>query len=300
MKHTFAAVVSLLVFTTLIAVKIQLTSAEEECTLYNCGAGEFLDGGIDSSRTCNSPEACWWNSCDQWKGGCPAGGYARHCSQIGPIGCPNTPCVGNGGNCSGDPDVCCNNNCMDGMCGGTCPLMINLKDNSSNYQLTSYDEGVLFDINDAGAPRQVGWTEADSLVGILALDRNGNGTIDDGSELFGIATRKLDGRRALNGFDALADLDSNGDGKIDAQDSEYTLLRVWLDRNHDGVSQLNELLTLGDTGISAFFTTYEETPRIDRHGNLYKYEGSALVIKNGQEHKHKLFDVILITPASIQ
>jgi len=64
------------------------------------------------------------------------------------------------------------------------------------YHLTSYTDGVLFDIDATGIALRVGWTESDSSIGILAADRNGNGTIDDGSELFGTATRKRNGDRA--------------------------------------------------------------------------------------------------------
>jgi hypothetical protein len=181
--------------------------------------------------------------------------------------------------------------------------MINLKNNSSNYGLTSYTDGVLFDINATGTPLRVGWTEPDSRIGILALDRNGNGTIDGGSELFGTATVRRDGRRAVNGFDALVDLDGGpgvSDGRVDANDSSYALLRVWFDESHDGVSQANELLPLADAGVVALFTAYRETPRMDRHGNLYRYEGSALVMQNGKEHTHKLFDVVLIAQGNIE
>src|SRR5262245_26889770 len=74
-------------------------------------------------------------------------------------------------------------------------------------------------------------TSQDSAVALLALDRNDNGVIDDGSELFGTATRKRDGTLAKNGFDALAEFDLNGDGKIDERDAVYSRLRLWIDAN---------------------------------------------------------------------
>lgn len=306
MKNKYLVPIAIALVMALVAVNVRLLAYAQTytCTTVNCGAGEFTDGGIDSSLTCETG-ACWWNSCSAWPRGCPSGGYSRQCSQTGPLGCPNTPCNDRGAACSADADCCTPYICLQdlGTCETNTPIMINLKNNSSHYDLTSYIDGVLFDIHATGAPLQVGWTEPDSLIGILVLDRNGNGTIDDGSELFGTATRKRDGRRAVNGFDALVDLDGGpgvSDGRIDSNDPWYTLLRVWFDDNHDGVSQANELVPLADAGVSALFTAYQETPRMDRHGNLYKYEGSALVVKNGREYKHKLFDVALIVPAMVQ
>lgn len=186
------------------------------------------------------------------------------------------------------------------MCGYSSPIMINFANNSSNYHLTSYTDGVLFDINATGTPVQVGWTEAGSSIGILALDRNGDGTINNGSELFGTATRRLDGSLAANGFEALKDLDVVHDGQVDANDPAYELLRVWFDNSHDGVSQVNELVPLSTAGIVALFTHYRETSRMDRNGNLYAWQGSALVLKNGRERRRRVFDVALITASTIE
>jgi hypothetical protein len=83
------------------------------------------------------------------------------------------------------------------------------------------------------------------------MDRNGNGTIDDGSELFGDSTIKSDGSPATGGFDALADLDSNSDGIIDANDEAFEQLRVLTDANGDGVFEKNEYITLEEAGIAS-------------------------------------------------
>ncbi|MBU9200208.1 hypothetical protein KTD31_02155 [Burkholderia multivorans] len=106
---------------------------------------------------------------------------------------------------------------------------------------------VMFDINGTGVKQAVGWISADD--GLLALDRNGNGVIDSGAELFGDATTKSDGQKAEDGFDALADLDSNGDGVIDSKDAQFANLLVWRDLNQDGISQSNELFTLAQVGV---------------------------------------------------
>ena len=97
------------------------------------------------------------------------------------------------------------------------PILISLRNNSRNYRLTSAVDGVPFDIDADGVLDQVAWTSTDSDVAFLVLDRNDNGVIDDGSELFGTATRKRDGSLAADGFDALLDLDGGpavSDGRM--------------------------------------------------------------------------------------
>jgi len=85
----------------------------------------------------------------------------------------------------------------------------------------------------------------------LVLERNGNGLIDCGRELFGDATIQSDGTRAADGFAALADLDSHADGKLSSLDAQFANLRVWRDLNQDGISQSGELFTLNALGIAA-------------------------------------------------
>ncbi len=111
---------------------------------------------------------------------------------------------------------------------------------------------VLFDHNGDGRRTGTGWLSGDD--GWLVRDLNGNGTIDNGSELFGDNTTLSDGTRAADGFAALADLDSNGDGVIDASDAAFGELKVWQDLNQDGISQAGELKTLSELGITALST----------------------------------------------
>ncbi|MGA8006290.1 MAG: calcium-binding protein [Burkholderiales bacterium] len=107
-------------------------------------------------------------------------------------------------------------------------------------------------------------------------DRNGNGQIDSGRELFGDATIKSDEQIAEDGFDALADLDTNADGKVDALDSNYTQLRVWRDLNQNGVTDAGELLTLSSLGITGFNVAKTSNNQVLADGNRIADLGSYL------------------------
>ena len=109
--------------------------------------------------------------------------------------------------------------------------------------------GILFDQTGSGVRQGTGWVAPDD--GFLVLDRNGDGVIDSGRELFGDSTHKSTGQTALDGFDALRDLDSNADGKISSTDAQFGNLRVWRDHNQDGISQAGELSTLASNAITA-------------------------------------------------
>jgi len=95
----------------------------------------------------------------------------------------------------------------------------------------------------------------------------------------------------------LFDLDggsATSDGKISSDDAVYSQLRVWIDRNHNGFSEPDELLTLESVGITAIYTGYRRVGRTDHHGNLYAYEGTALVRNSrGIEKPQTIFDVFL-------
>ena len=124
------------------------------------------------------------------------------------------------------------------------PLILDL--GNHGISLAGIDHGVSFDINADGTPDQVAWTTGED--GILVLDVNGNGTIDSGAEMF---SPYFAGGDYASSLASLASLDSNGDGVMDANDAEFANLTVWQDANHDGVSQANELASLGDHGITS-------------------------------------------------
>jgi len=134
------------------------------------------------------------------------------------------------------------------------------------------DGGAYFDHDGNGFAEQTGWAGADD--GLLVMDRDGNGTIDTGKELFGDQTILNNGQRASNGFQALADLDSNTDGKIDINDTAYSQLKIWQDADGDGYTSEGELKTLSDAGIASINTGYTNSTTVDSNGNAHKQVGT--------------------------
>lgn len=127
------------------------------------------------------------------------------------------------------------------------PLVLDL--DGDGVETVGVTAGVLFDHNGDGIKTGTGWIHSED--GFLVRDLNGSGDIDSGREFFGDQTQLHDGGIAASGFAALRDLDSNTDGKIDATDDLFPELKVWRDLNQDGFSQVNELSTLTDHGITS-------------------------------------------------
>ena len=150
------------------------------------------------------------------------------------------------------------------------PLVLDL--DGDGVETLSKDSGVFFDHDVNNLSELSGWVGADD--GLLVLDRNGNGQIDSGAELFGNNTILSDGQKADNGFAALADLDENADGKIDAHDAAFADLRVWRDMNSDGVTDEGELFTLAELGIASLNTGYFSQTLTDKNGNQHLQVGS--------------------------
>ena len=143
------------------------------------------------------------------------------------------------------------------------PLVLDL--DGDGVRTLGITAGVQFDIRAEGKAVGTGWVDAHD--GLLALDRNGDGVINDGGELFGSATTLADGSKAANGYAALQSLDSNGDGQITSADSAFGALRVWVDANSDGVSQADELKTLAQLHIAAINTGADHALTL-QNGNI--------------------------------
>jgi hypothetical protein len=129
---------------------------------------------------------------------------------------------------------------------------------------------VRFDLNGDGRPERTGWIAGYRDVGLLALDLDANGVIDSGKELFGEGTiMNKTGKRAKDGYAALAQYDSNKDGFIDSKDAIFGKLMVWFDRNHDGKTNSDELVSLAEsevTRIALKHTRLKDAERFD-NGN---------------------------------
>ncbi|HEU5075186.1 MAG TPA: calcium-binding protein [Polyangiaceae bacterium] len=125
----------------------------------------------------------------------------------------------------------------------------------------------------------------------LVLDRNGNGGVDDGSELFGSMTRLASGERAAHGFAALAELDQNLDRAVTAADPMFSELRLWRDLNQDRQSTSNELATLADSGVRELSLRYARLPRCTASSCEVERAGFQFVDDFGREQRGAVIDV---------
>ncbi|MBK8918190.1 MAG: hypothetical protein IPM73_09120 [Betaproteobacteria bacterium] len=150
------------------------------------------------------------------------------------------------------------------------PIILDL--DRDGVETTGVRDGAHFDHEGDGFAEQTGWVGKDD--GLLVWDRDGDGFINDGSELFGSRTKLTNGSLAANGFAALSELDSNRDGKVDAADSSFTSLRVWKDVDGNGISAPDELLDLSAVGVQSITTSYLNSSNLDQNGNDHRQLGS--------------------------
>jgi hypothetical protein len=252
------------------------------------GAG-FQDYCVWSCRSSCPPNWPLNNGCftPLADGSCPpayefslgdAGPFGGQCcpQQVAEGGCENPGTFTPGW--TWDAGDCCweNNNTHE--CDS--PILVDVS--GDGFRLTDGASGVPFDFDGDGVRERLSWTAAGSDDAWLALDRDGDGVVDDGRELFGNLTPQPPpptGQRK-NGFLALAVFDrpaqgGNSDGVIDARDSVFPSLRLWRDANHDGVSQAGELHPLAALDVARLHLDYKQSKRADEFGNQFRYRAKV-------------------------
>lgn len=142
-----------------------------------------------------------------------------------------------------------------------------------------------FDLSRDGVCKASDWPTA--ATPWLVLDRDEDGVIEDGGELFGSATKLSSGRFARNGFEALRELDENRDGVFNASDPAFSRVAVWKDANSDRVSSSAELRSLSDVGLLAIDLADQAGRLCDARGNCegersaFEFRDAAGVARRG-------------------
>ncbi|MBA3242268.1 MAG: hypothetical protein H0T60_13650 [Acidobacteria bacterium] len=226
------------------------------------------DGWTTCNGDCNDYSYDPYNACGQW---CPEQQYPCH------------------------PDEYWSETQCRCVCYSCTPILIDTAGNG--FQLTDANGGIIFDLTGDGSVERISWTAAGSDDAWLALDRNGNGTVDGGIELFGGKTPQPPSD-APNGFRALAEFDKpdnggNDDGVIDGGDAVFSSLRLWKDDDHDGFSDEGELHTLQSLHVAVLHFDFKESKRTDAFGNQFRYRAKVDDAK-GAKVGRWAWDVILV------
>ncbi|MDD2780857.1 calcium-binding protein, partial [Sulfuricurvum sp.] len=164
------------------------------------------------------------------------------------------------------------------------PLVLDLNGDGVTSTFVS-ETSTYFDLDNDGVRQRTGWVQ--STDALLVFDKNKDGKINNGSELFGNNTILKNGTKAANGFEALREYDENKDGVIDAKDNIYNTLSLWQDANSDGVTDTGELHTLSELGVASINLNYstntdtiEERNAINQTSSFTTTDGTTQTIND--------------------
>ncbi len=187
--------------------------------------------------------------------------------------CSGLACVSTGSGSGCGCDTC---KASGGGPGCESPIILDI--DGKGFALTDAANGVQFDISGTSHPIQMAWTASGANNAFLALP-GADGLVHNGKQLFGNFTPQPVSA-IPNGFAALAVYDlpangGNGDGIIGSRDAIFSSLRLWIDTNHDGIAQPEELRTLPSLGVTSIRLDYKRDERTDQWGNVFRYRAQV-------------------------